>query len=237
MERTILATAEVSARLLLAALRPRLRSEELHPHCPPIHVVAVKRVHSGLRARLLLEHHETETALAHRVEAVRHMLGADDGAELAEDVGEVLVLRREVEVAHEELALLLRVQRPGRRREVVALRLGRAHEVVSDGLLRHRDADHGARSAAGGDRRRRHEGERRGIGGAEREGDHFQGRHGGRVDPGKQRPTTVRQAIAGWWSTDLETIHSQDHSRARAALSRGKDLFSGRGLPVVGARH
>ena len=63
MERTILATAEVSARLLLAALRPRLRSEELHPHCPPIHVVAVKRVHSGLRARLLLEHHETETAL------------------------------------------------------------------------------------------------------------------------------------------------------------------------------
>eukprot|EP00618_Florenciella_parvula_P024264 CAMPEP_0119474626 /NCGR_PEP_ID=MMETSP1344-20130328/5806_1 /TAXON_ID=236787 /ORGANISM="Florenciella parvula, Strain CCMP2471" /LENGTH=394 /DNA_ID=CAMNT_0007507953 /DNA_START=325 /DNA_END=1507 /DNA_ORIENTATION=- len=162
----ILATAEVSARLLLAALRPRLRSEELHPHCPPIHVVAVKRVHSGLRARLLLEHHETETALAHRVEAVRHMLGADDGAELAEDVGEVLVLRREVEVAHEELALLLRVQRPGRRREVVALRLGRAHEVVSDGLLRHRDADHGARSAAGGDRRRRHEGERRGIGGA-----------------------------------------------------------------------
>mmetsp|Transcript_86865 Transcript_86865/g.246097 ORF Transcript_86865/g.246097 Transcript_86865/m.246097 type:complete len:374 (+) Transcript_86865:700-1821(+) len=249
----ILATAEVSARLLLAALRPRLRSEELHPHCPPIHVVAVKRVHSGLRARLLLEHHETETALedggrepchgsvpahlAHRVEAVRHMLGADDGAELAEDVGEVLVLRREVEVAHEELALLLRVQRPGRRREVVALRLGRAHEVVSDGLLRHRDADHGARSAAGGDRRRRHEGERRGIGGAEREGDHFQGRHGGRVDPGKQRPTTVRQAIAGWWSTDLETIHSQDHSRARAALSRGKDLFSGRGLPVVGARH
>merc|ERR1740130_1324105 len=102
----VLATAEVSARLLLAALRPRLRREELHPHCPPIHVVAVKRVHSGLRASLLLEHHETETALAHRVEAVRHMLGADDGAELAEDVGEVLVLRREVEVANEELALL-----------------------------------------------------------------------------------------------------------------------------------
>ena len=75
-------------------------------------------------------HGSVPAHLAHRVEAVRHMLGADDGAELAEDVGEVLVLRRKVEVAHEELALLLRVQRPGRRREIVALRLGRAHEVV-----------------------------------------------------------------------------------------------------------